>query len=146
MLHKLKPAHGSRPSRKRIARGDSGRGGSTAGRGVKGQDARSGPKRHPGFEGGQTPLIRRQPKLGGFRNPNRKDFEVVNLDDLEKKLEAGTYDAAALREKKLARSKKPVKILSRGEVKKKFNLSVHAVSSSAKSAIEKAGGSVTILS
>lgn len=146
MLHKIKPAKGSRQSRKRIARGDSGRGGSTAGRGVKGQDSRSGPKRHPGFEGGQMPLIRRQPKLGGFNNPNRIEYEVVNIGSLEKQLDAGTYDAAALREARLARGKKPIKLLSQGTVKKKFNLSVHAASSSAKSAIEKAGGSVTILS
>jgi len=146
MLHKLKPAKGSRPSRKRIARGDSGRGGSTAGRGVKGQDARSGPKRHPGFEGGQTPLVRRQPKLGGFNNPNRIEYEVVNVGVLENQLDAGTYDVADLRKARLARGKRPIKLLSQGDVKKKFNLSVHAASSSAKSAIEKAGGSVTILS
>ena len=145
MLHTLKPAKGSRPPRKRIARGDSGKGGSTGGRGVKGQDARSGSKRHPGFEGGQTPLIRRQPKLGGFQNPNRKEYEVVNVGDLEEKLSAGSYDIDALRTSKLIRTKKPVKLLSRGDVQKKFALTVHAASASAKAAIEKAGGSVTLL-
>lgn len=147
MLHALKPAPGSRKKSKRIARGDSGRGGSFAGKGVKGQDARSGKgKRYAAFEGGQTPLIRRQPKLGGFINPNRVEYQVINVEDLEAKLDAGSYDIAALRERKIVRGSKPVKLLSRGEVKKKFTLSVHAASKTAKAAVEKAGGSVQIVS
>lgn len=99
----------------------------------------------PQFEGGQTPLVRRQPKRGGFRNPTREEYEVVNLDVLEEKLDAGTYDVDALKEARLVDGALPIKILGRGAVKKKFALSVHGVSKSAKEAIEKAGGSVTIV-
>ena len=96
------------------------------------------------FEGGQTPLVRRQPKFHGFRNPSREVFEVLNLDTLEATLEAGKYNTDALRASGLLKKRLPVKILGRGSVKKKFVLSVDAASKSAKEAIEKAGGSVTI--
>jgi len=90
------------------------------------------------------PLIRRQPKLGGFRSPRRVVYEPVNLDVLEVQLTAGAYDTAALREQGVVRTKRPIKLLGRGTVKKKFTLTVDAASKSAKEAIEKAGGSVTI--
>lgn len=144
--HSVKPVPGSRSSKKRVARGNSAGGGTTAGRGTKGQQARSGKGRRFGFEGGQTPLLRRQPKLGGFRNPKRVEYEVVNLDALEEKLDAGSYDIAALREKKLVTTSKPVKLLARGELKKKFDLTVHAASKSAVEAVSKAGGKVTFVS
>jgi len=144
MLHTLKPAPGSRKARKRVARGTSGKGGLTAGRGTKGQQSRSGKGRRFGFEGGQTPLLRRQPKLGGFRNPRRKEYEVLTLKVLEEKLVAGSYDIAALRSAKLVRTKKPVKLLATGSVKKKFTLTVNAASKAASEAITKAGGSVQI--
>lgn len=146
MLHNLSPAAGSRKRAKRVGRGNSANGGTTAGRGTKGQQARSGAKRRFGFEGGQTPLLRRQPKMGGFRSPRHKEYEVINLDTLEKKLEAGEYDIAALRKAKVVRTSKPVKILSRGNVSKKLVLTVHAASKSAKEAIESAGGKVTVVS
>lgn len=98
-----------------------------------------------GFEGGQTPMIRRQPKLGGFRNSRRVEYEVINVGTLEAKLEAGAYDIAALKLAKLVKTRSPVKILGEGAVTKKFALTVHAVSESAKVAIEKAGGSVQIV-
>jgi len=145
MLHQLSPAKGSRKVRKRVGRGNSAGQGTTAGRGTKGQKSRAGARRKHGFEGGQTPLLRQQPKLSGFKNPNRKEFEVVNLDVLEEKLSAGSYDVAALRGAKLVRTKKPVKLLGRGKLKKKFSLSIHAASKSAKEAIEKAGGSISIV-
>ncbi len=145
MLHTLKPAPGSRKPKKRVGRGNSSNGGTTAGRGTKGQHSRSGNGRRFGFEGGQTPLIRRQPKLGGFKNINKKVYEVINIGTLEAKLDAGTYDADALKAAKLISTKNPVKLLSRGEVKKKFNLTVSAASKAAVEAIEKAGGKVTIL-
>ncbi len=141
MLHKLKPAKGSRRKAKRIARGDSAGGGSTAGRGTKGQQSRTGKGRKFGFEGGQTPLIRRQPKLGGFTHPRRVDHEALNLSKLEA-LPAGTYDIAALRAQKIVRTKRPVKLLGKGSVKAKFVLTVHAASASAKAAVEAAGGTV----
>ncbi len=145
MLNKISPAPGSRRARKRVGRGNAAGGGTTAGRGTKGQQSRSGYSRRFGFEGGQTPLLRRQPKIGGFRHPNHAEYEVLNLSTLEEKLEAGNYDVPALKELKLICTKKPVKVLGRGELKKKLNLSVNAASKSAREAIEKAGGSVTIV-
>lgn len=145
MLHQLRPNPGSRKRVRRIARGNSGKGGTTGGRGTKGQHARSGKGMRFGFEGGQVPLIRRQPKLGGFTHPRRNPFEPLNVDTLEERLEAGAYDPAALRAKKLLRTNQRVKLLSRGEVKKKFSLTVHAASAKAKEAVEKAGGTVTII-
>lgn len=143
-LHTISPAKGSRKKRNRVGRGNASGNGTTAGRGTKGQHSRKGNGMRHGFEGGQTPLLQRQPKLGGFRNPNRQEFEVINLSTLEEKLDAGSYDVTALRDAKLARTKKPLKILGQGEVKKKFALTVDAVSKSAKEAIEKAGGTVTL--
>ena len=145
MLHALKPTRGAKKARRRVGRGNGSNRGTFSGRGCKGQKARSGGGKGPQFEGGQTPLIRRQPKRGGFRNVNREEFEVLNLVSLEEKLEAGTYDVDALRAAKLVRSKLPVKILGRGAVTKKFDVSVHAVSRTAREAIEKANGSVTIV-
>lgn len=144
MLHTLSPAPGSRKNRKRVARGSSAGGGTTAGRGTKGQQSRTGKGRNFGFEGGQTPLLMRQPKLGGFTNPCRKEYEVITLETLEAKLPAGSYDVASLHEARLARTKKPIKILARGEVKKKFNLTVDAASKGAIEAIKKAGGDITL--
>jgi len=144
MLNQLRPAPGSKRTRKRKGRGNSAGGGTTAGKGTKGQRSRAGASRKFGFEGGQTPLLMRQPKLGGFRNPNRVEYEVVNLADLER-LSAGSYDIAALREAKLLRTKRPVKVLGRGEVTKKLELKVNAASKTAKEVIEKAGGSVSIV-
>jgi large subunit ribosomal protein L15 len=137
-------------SRKRVARGNSAGGGTTAGRGTKGQQARTGKGRRFGFEGGQTPLLRRQPKLGGFEHPKREDFEVVHLSDLERTLDPGTYGIDDLRKLSLVRTRRPVKILSadakaQSALTKALHLSVHAASKSARESIEKAGGSVTLL-
>lgn len=147
MLHTLKPAPGSRKKSRRAGRGSSAGRGMTAGRGMKGQMSRSGKRggSKSVFEGGQTPLLMRQPKLGGFKNPNRTEYEVVNVSNLEATLDAGKYDVAALKAAKLVRTGKRVKLLARGEVKKKFDLTVHAASKAAKEAVEKAGGKVTVL-
>ena len=144
MLHMLKPAKGSRRPRKRVGRGSASGSGTTAGRGAKGQQARAGSKRRAWFEGGQKQILKRQPKLSGFRNPRRREFEVVNIGVLDKKLPEGSYDSAALRARGILRTGKPVKILGKGTVEKRFTLTVHAVSATAKSAVEKAGGSVDI--
>lgn len=120
-------------------------GGTTGGRGQKGQQSRTGKGHRFGFEGGQTPLIRRQPKLGGFTNPNGVTYEAINLDLLEDKLAAGSYDVKVLKSMKIVKTNKPVKLLGRGAVTKKFSLSVHAASKTARAAIEKAGGSVSFL-
>lgn len=144
MLHTLKPNRGSTQKRVRVARGNGSGIGTTAGRGTKGQQSRVGKGRRLGFEGGQTPLIRRQPKLGGFTHPRRIEMEPLNLDSLERKAQAGTYDVAALAGLGLVAGNRPVKLLGRGQITKKLALTVNASSKSAKEAIEKAGGSVTI--
>lgn len=144
MLHLLRPASGSTKKRKRIARGNSAGGGTTAGRGTKGQHSRVGKGRKYGFEGGQVPLLRRQPKLGGFTPPRSKTYEIINLDRLES-LESGSYSVADLKQKRLVRKGTLVKVLGTGTVTKKLQLEVHAASASAKDAIQKAGGSITIL-
>lgn len=145
MLHTLRPSPFARRRPKRIGRGISAGGGKTAGRGTKGQHARTGKGRRFGFEGGQTPLLRRQPKLGGFRNPRRIVYQVLNLQDVESKLEAGSYDLDALRTCALVRGNRPVKLLGKGALTKKLALTVHAASKNARTAVEKAGGNVTII-
>ncbi len=144
MFHSIKPNKGSTQNKKRVARGNGSGTGTTAGRGTKGQQSRVGKGRNLGFEGGQTPLIRRQPKLGGFFRPMKVIMEPLNLDVLETRAEPGTYDVPALAKHRLVTGKRAVKLLGRGEVKKKFVLTVNAASASARMAIEKAGGSVTI--
>jgi large subunit ribosomal protein L15 len=144
MLHSLRPAPGSRPQRKRVARGNSGKGGTTAGRGTKGQQSRTGKGRNFGFEGGQTPLIRRQPKLGGFRSPRKIVYETINLSVLEQ-LPEGTYALADLADRRLVRANRKVKILGNGTLTKKIVLEAHAASKVAKKAIADAGGSLTIV-
>lgn len=147
MLNTLKPAPGSRKKARRAGRGSSAGRGMTAGRGMKGQKSRSGKSGGSKgvFEGGQTPLLVRQPKLGGFRNPKRTEYEVVNVADLETALDAGKVDIDTLKAANLVRTGKPVKLLARGDVKKKFDITVHAASKAAKEAVEKAGGKVTVL-
>jgi large subunit ribosomal protein L15 len=145
MLHTLKPNEGSTHSSRRVARGNGSGRGTTGGRGQKGQQSRTGKGRRLGFEGGQTPLIRRQPKLGGFTHPRRVNMEPLNLDVLEKRVEAGSYDVAALKALRIVSGRSPVKLLGRGAITKKLTLTVNAASKSAKAAVEKAGGSVTIV-
>jgi large subunit ribosomal protein L15 len=140
--HELTPPPGSRTRRKRVARGIAGRGGKTAGRGMKGQKARS--KVRVGFEGGQLPLHIRTPKLKGFNNPFRVAYQAVNLDTLD---ECGLddVDPTRLHEKGLVGKGNLVKILGRGEISRAVNVAAHAFSSSAEAAITKAGGTVEVL-
>lgn len=146
MLHMLRPSPHTRKRPKRVGRGISAGGGKTAGRGTKGQHARTGKGRRFGFEGGQTPLLRRQPKLGGFRNPRRIVYQVLNLQNLEQKLEAGaSYDLDALRTHGLVHGNRPVKLLGKGALTKKLTLTVHAASKSARSAVEKVGGRIDLI-
>ena len=147
-LNNLKPAKGSVKSGKRIGRGEGSGKGGTATRGHKGQKSRSGYSRKIGFEGGQMPLQRRVPKFG-FKNINRKDYQGVNLDTLQQLVDDGkikdTVSLAILIENGLVGKNDLVKILGRGELKAKLNISVHKFTASAKTAIEKAGGeAVTI--
>jgi len=142
-IHDLQPAPGSKTSRRRVGRGIGGKGGKTAGRGTKGQGARS--KIHPRFEGGQTPLHRRTPKAKGFKNPFRVEYVVVNLDTLEG-LDAGnTIDPGVLRTHGLVAKRGLVKVLGRGELTKALTVKAHAFSASAVEAIERAGGSTEII-
>ena len=149
-LHSLKPAPGSRKSRKRLGRGKGSGFGKTAGRGHKGAGARSGSKRKRGYEGGQNPIHMRMAKL---RGPNKKmsmPFEnfrtrtqPVNLADLESRFKAGDeVTPESLREAGLAKRSDPVKILARGELKTKLTVRAHGFSAAAREAIEKAGGTV----
>ena len=146
LLHTLQPAHGARRKRKRVGRGISAGQGKTAGAGTKGQQSRTGKNRKFGFEGGQTPLLRRQPKLGGFTSPRRIGYEPLTLSLLEKMLPAGTYDRATLAERSLVRTNKPLKLLGNNVPTKAFHLTVQAASKGARAAVKKAGGSVTIQS
>ena len=147
-LNNLKPAKGSVKAGKRIGRGQGSGKGGTATRGHKGQKSRSGYSRKIGFEGGQMPLQRRVPKFG-FTNINRKEYQGVNLDTLQQLTEAGkikdTVSFQVLLELGLIGKNDMVKILGRGELKAKLNITVHKFTASAKTAIEKAGGeAVTI--
>lgn len=143
--HTLRPNQGSRKGKRRFGRGDSSGRGSYSGRGAKGQKARSGGRVRPGFEGGQTPLLRRIPKLKGFKNPNRIPFQVVNVDGLNVFDENTTVDLVALFEQGLISKKnRPVKILGDGELEKKLIVKIDACSESAKKKIEAKGGQVVL--
>ena len=147
-LHNLKPAKGSIKSRKRIGRGEGSKKGGTSTRGHNGQKSRSGYSKKIGFEGGQQPLQRRVPKFG-FTSPNRVEYNGVNLDVLQalvdnKKLKSKVVQKD-LMDNGLVQKNDLVKILGRGELKTKLDITAHAFSASAKTAIEKAGGSTTIL-
>jgi large subunit ribosomal protein L15 len=137
-LHDLKPPKGAKRPRRRVGRGIGGKGGKTAGRGMKGTGARDTVK--AGFEGGQTPLHRRTPKARVFRNPFRVEYVVVNLETLEGFDAGTTVDPPALRAKGLVAKQGLVKVLGRGTLTKSLTVKAHAFSASAKRAIEAAGG------
>ena len=144
-LHELKPAEGSRKVRNRVGRGIGSGNGKTAGKGHKGQNARSGGGVRLGFEGGQTPLFRRLPKRG-FTNINRKEFAIVNLSTLNR-FEDGTEvtPELLLETGVISKLNDGVKVLASGAVEKKLTVKAHKFSSSAKEAIEAAGGSVGVI-
>ena len=143
-LHDLKPAAGSHRRPERIGRGTGSGRGKTSGRGQKGQNARSEGFRL-GFEGGQMPLSQRIPKLPGFKNRFKKMYEVVNVSKLSRFADGSKVDAEALSEAGLVRADREVKILGAGRIKRKLTVEAHAISNSAREAIEKAGGTVTVL-
>jgi large subunit ribosomal protein L15 len=147
-LNNLQPAPGSHHRRKIIGRGEgSGHGGKGSTRGFKGQTARSGDRSmKPGFEGGQKPLYMRIPKRG-FNNKDFKTFYAeVNVGDIEAVFNAGTdVNPETLKAARLVRRSLPVKILGDGDMTKKFSITAHAFSASAKAKIEKAGGTATVL-
>ncbi|MDA8040630.1 MAG: 50S ribosomal protein L15 [Actinomycetota bacterium] len=140
-VHDLAPAPGAHRSKRRVARGVAGKGGKTAGRGTKGQKARDTLK--PGFEGGQLPLTQRIPKLRGFANPFRIEYNVVNLDVLEG-LEQTEITVESLKEAGIVHHKGLVKVLGGGQLSRAVSVSAHAFSRSAREAIEAAGGTATV--
>jgi large subunit ribosomal protein L15 len=143
-LHHLRPPAGAVTERRRMGRGRAAGQGKTAGRGTKGYNARHNPRL--GFEGGQVPLQRRVPKLKGFRNPNKLEWSVVNVDRLGRAFEAGSeVTPERLRELGLARKSRPVKVLGRGELSAALTVRAHSVSETARAKIEQAGGTVQII-
>jgi large subunit ribosomal protein L15 len=141
-IHDLQPPAGAHRGRRRVGRGIAGKGGKTAGRGTKGQGARD--TIPVGFEGGQLPLAQRIPKLKGFRNPFRVSYAAVNLDTLDA-LSGDAVDPEVLRQAGLVRKGALVKVLGRGEVHRALHVKAHALSASARAAIEGAGGTVEVL-
>ena len=140
--HHLRPAPGAKTAKTRVGRGEAGARGKTAGRGTKGSKARGTVSAR--FEGGQMPLHMRLPKLKGFRNPFRVEYQVVNLDRLASLYpDGGEVTVDDLVTKGAVRSGRPVKILGTGEVSVALRVSAHAFSSSAKEKITSAGGSTT---
>jgi large subunit ribosomal protein L15 len=144
-LDKITYAPGSRKRRKRVGRGGSSGHGGTSGRGNKGQRSRSGSKIRPWFEGGQMPISRRLPKRG-FTNLFKQEFQIVNLEDLDRITSTDEITVDVLKQHRLVQKLTvPVKILGNGEVKRALKVTVQAVSKGAKQKIEAAGGQVTIL-
>ena len=143
-LKDLYPAPGSRHAKKRVGRGPGSGKGKTAGRGENGQLSRAGGGKRAGFEGGQTPLARRLPKLPGFRNINRVEYLAVNVSKLEERFEAGdVVDRESLIAKNLLKSYSgPVKVLGDGDLTKALTVKVDKVSKTAAQKIEAAGGKV----
>jgi large subunit ribosomal protein L15 len=146
-LSSLKPAEGSVKKSKRIGRGQGSGKGGTSTRGHKGAKSRSGYSRKIGFEGGQMPLYRRVPKFG-FKNINRLEYIAINIDvlnDLAATKNITSFDVETLKQNGLISSKDKVKVLGRGELNVKIDVTVHAISNSARKAIEDRGGVVTLL-
>jgi large subunit ribosomal protein L15 len=145
-LHDLQPAPGSKKRRKRVGRGIAAGQGKTAGRGTKGQMARSGGGKGPYFEGGQLPLVRRLPFKRGFTNIWRVEYAEVNLERLEQFETGSEVTPETLVEAGIIKSQsKPVVILARGDLDKKLRVKAHRFSASARAKIEAAGGTVEVL-
>ena len=144
-LHELKPAEGSRKTRNRVGRGIGSGNGKTAGRGHKGQNSRSGGGVRPGFEGGQNPLYRRLPKRG-FTNPTRKEFAILNLDQLNR-FEDGTEVTPELliETGTVSNAKDGIKILGNGKLERKLTVKANKFSATAVEAIEAAGGKTEVI-
>jgi large subunit ribosomal protein L15 len=142
-LHHLKPAEGAKKERSRIGRGRAGVRGKTGGRGTKGYLAKHNPKL--GFEGGQMPYARRVPKLKGFTNPNRVEYSVVNVEQLEKVFGSGEVDPASMYAHGLVHKGQRVKVLGRGDVSAALVVRAHAFSETARTKLEQAGGRAEII-
>ncbi len=143
-VDELAPRPGSNKAKKRVGRGIGGKGGKTAGAGTKGQQSRGRGKVARGFEGGQMPLKQRVPKLKGFNNPFRVEYSPVNLDQLAASASRRSIPTCSSPRVSCARATF-VKVLARGEITSKVDVTAHAVSKAAEAAITAAGGSVTLL-
>lgn len=144
-LHELKPVEGARKDGFRLGRGQGSGNGKTAGKGNKGQKARSGGMGKLGFEGGQTPLARRLPKRG-FTNINRKEFAIINLSQLNNFNDGAEITPAVLKEMGLIKNAKDgIKVLGEGELEKKLTVKANKFSKSAIARIEKAGGTAEVI-
>jgi large subunit ribosomal protein L15 len=144
-LGSLKKAPRSHNKNKRIGRGQGSGGGHSVGRGDKGQRSRSGSKHRSWFEGGQMPIQRRLPKFG-FYQYGKLEYQVVNVQNLEKVSDKSEINPEILKKAGLVKkADQPIKILGNGDIQKKVNIKVHAISKSAREKIEKSGGSVTLL-
>ncbi len=142
-LHHLRPAPGAKTAKTRVGRGEGSKG-KTAGRGTKGTKARNQVPAH--FEGGQMPMHMRLPKLKGFKNPFKVEFQVVNLDRITELFpEGGDVTVEELVARGAVRKNQPVKVLGQGDISVKVAVSVNAFSGSAKEKIEAAGGTTTVL-
>ena len=143
-LHELSPAPGSRKKKRRVGQGVGSGRGKTSGKGHKGQRARAGRQVRPGFEGGQMPIHMRLPKLRGFKNPFRVEYQVVNVDTLQEAFpNGGDVTVEDLVEKNLVRKGELVKILGTGEITVPLNIEADKWSASALEKVTKAGGSIT---
>lgn len=142
-LSHIKPRAGAVKGKKRLGRGNASGHGTFSGRGCKGQGQRKSGNDRPGFEGGQTPLISRLPKLRGFKNPTRKEFQIVNLGSLNEFKDGEEVNIQSLLEKRLVSKKDlPVKVLSKGKLTSKVVLKVQKVSRAAKEKVISLGGKV----
>jgi large subunit ribosomal protein L15 len=142
-LHHLSPAEGSKKARTRVGRGEGGKRGKTAGRGTKGLKARN--TLRPGFEGGQTPLAMRLPKMRGFKNPNKEEYAIVNVSSLAVFDAGSEVTPDSLRDRGLIRHKGRVKVLAEGELDRALTVKAHSFSAAAKAKIEAAGGTAEVL-
>lgn len=146
-LNELSPAAGSKKNRKRVGRGESSGWGKTSGKGHNGQKSRSGSYIHPGFEGGQNPLIKRIPKRGFSNAYFKKEYAIVNVAMLEERFNDGdVITAEKLLEKKIIKKVlSGVKILGDGDITKKLSVKANKISAAAKEKIEAAGGTVEVV-
>ncbi|OFT31664.1 50S ribosomal protein L15 [Corynebacterium sp. HMSC08F01] len=142
-LHDLRPAEGANKAKTRVGRGEASKG-KTAGRGTKGAKARK--QVSAAFEGGQMPLHMRLPKLKGFKNPNRVEYQVVNVADLAEAFpQGGDIAVADIVAKGLVRPKQPVKVLAEGDINVALNVTANKFSKSAEEKLKAAGGSATVV-
>ena len=143
-IGELKPNKGSKKNRKRVGRGESSGHGKTSGRGHKGQLSRSGASRKNWLEGGQMPLVRRIPKKG-FNPPNKKEYQIINVRDLNRFEEGNEVTIDLMRERGLVSRKLPVKLLGEGELRISVSVQVNAASRTAIEKVEKIGGKVQVI-